>query len=449
MAASNHALKIEQEDLEPEPLVGAGDTGRSIKLPLGNPWTPWRDFAVGGYRSVYRFLGRHALTRATRAVPRTIGFLRKAVSRGEVTEGLARPAMTVELIAHVAFDEALLAMALAPSRLPGRSDYHRVGEELGAARTLFARRGWLANPASYHRLPPALEARDVVTTRGWANGIGYERITWESEFEPRGDEPGGDRWQSFSANKSAAAALVRHPEPDRPWIVAVHGFCMGFPFMDFQGLHVSKLHRELGLNVALPILPLHGSRRATRISGEPFMSFDLMNAVHGLSQSIWDIRRLISWIRAQGATSIGLYGVSLGGYVSSILSGIEDGLSCVIAGIPVSDFPSLYQHHSPRPHRARAIEHNIMGGNAEDVCRVVSPFSYSPRIPRDRRFIFAGYGDRLATPHQAQRLWEHWERPSIAWYPGSHVGYLWSRQVNAFVGESLTASGMSIPAAEE
>ena len=35
MAASNHALKIEQEDLEPEPLVGAGDTGRSIKLPLG------------------------------------------------------------------------------------------------------------------------------------------------------------------------------------------------------------------------------------------------------------------------------------------------------------------------------------------------------------------------------------------------------------------------------
>ena len=83
-----------------------------------------------------------------------------------------------------------------------------------------------------------------------------------------------------------------------------------------------------------------------------------------------------------------------------------------------------------------------MGGVAEDVYRVVSPLSFEPKVPRDRRYIFAGYGDRLATPEQARRLWEHWDKPRISWYSGNHVGYLWSRQVEAFLVESLVESGL-------
>ena len=133
------------------------------------------------------------------------------------------------------------------------------------------------------------------------------------------------------------------------------------------------------------------------MSGEPFLSFDMMNTVHGLTQAVWDIRRLVSWIRAQGATSIGLYGVSLGAYVVSLLAGIEEGFDAVVAGIPVVDFPSLFHAHSPVHIRARSIEHHILGGVAEDVFRVVSPMSFESKVPRDRRYVFAGYGDRLAT----------------------------------------------------
>ena len=133
------------------------------------------------------------------------------------------------------------------------------------------------------------------------------------------------------------------------------------------------------MNVALPALPLHGPRRVTLVSGEPFLSFELMNAVHGLTQAVWDIRRLIHWIREQGATSISLYGVSLGAYTVSLLAGIEDGLDAVVAGIPVSDFPGLFHRHSPRHIRARSIEHKIMGGPAENVYRVVSPLSFEAK----------------------------------------------------------------------
>ena len=142
--------------------------------------------------------------------------------------------------------------------------------------------------------------------------------------------------------------------------------------------------------------------------------------------------------------------MSLGAYVVSLLAGIEDGLDAVVAGIPVVDFPSLFHAHSPVHIRARSIEHNILGGVAEDVCRVVSPMSFEPKVPHDRRYVFAGYGDRLAVPEQARMLWEHWDKPRISWYPGNHVGYLWSRQVESFLGESLEASGLSCrPAADE
>jgi hypothetical protein len=363
--------------------------------------------------------------------------------RGEVSDGVTAPSLSLGLAAGVAMDEALLAMAMTPSRFPRRADFARVSAELADARRMFSRRGWIAQPASYHRIPPPLKPEDVEMSRGWALGLGYERVTYESGFAVRAGEPGAERWMAYEPNRRATATVVRHLGEPRPWVVCVHGFCMGYPFMDFVGLHTAKLHRGLGLNVALPVLPLHGPRKVTLVSGEPFLSFDMMNTVHGLTQAVWDIRRLVSWIRGQGATSIALYGISLGSYVVSLLAGIEDGFDAVVAGVPVVDFPSLFHDHSPLHIRARSIEHRILGGAAEDVYRVVSPMSFEPKVMPDRRFVFAGYGDRLALPDQARRLWEHWDEPRINWYSGNHVGYLWSGQVGAFLTESLAASGLS------
>jgi hypothetical protein len=401
------------------------------------------DRITGPIRAAAGFLHRRALIRATRAIPRTFLFVGSALLRGEVADSLPAPHLSVGLAAQVAMDEALLAVAMTPRRFPLSRDYARVAAELADADDLYARSGWIEDPRSYHRRPPPLSDGEIGNRRGWATGFGYDRLSWDSSFEPHQGEPGSDRWMAFGPNQTASAVVLRHAGGPRPWVIAVHGFCMGFPFMDFQGLHVARIHRELGMNVALPVLPLHGGRRVTLVSGEPFLSFELMNAVHGLTQTVWDIRRLLHWVRDQGATSISLYGVSLGAYAVSLLAGIEEGVDAVVAGIPVSDFPGLFHHHSPRHIRARSIEHKIMGGAAENVYRVVSPLSFEAQIPASRRFIFAGYGDRVARPDQAQRLWEHWDRPRISWYAGNHVGYLWSKQVSDFLVDSLREGSMT------
>jgi hypothetical protein len=50
-----------------------------------------------------------------------------------------------------------------------------------------------------------------------------------------------------------------------------------------------------------------------------------------------------------------------------------------------------------------------------------SPLSYPPLLEKDRLFIIGGLADRLAPPDQSARLWEHWGRPRIHWFPGSHI----------------------------
>lgn len=422
----------------------SGSAGRQDDPVPGGPST--LDQLLGPAVAVGGFLNRRALVRATRAVPRTLQFVGNALWRGEVSESLPAPHLSLGFAAQVAMDEALLAMAMAPNRFPLPGDYGRVAAELADAEAQFHARGWVDRPDTYHRTPPPLTDADLTRGKGWALGQGYERVSWESGFAPHEGEPGSERWMAFGANSTATAALLRHEDAGRPWVIAVHGFCMGFPFMDFPGLHAPRLHHDLGVNVALPVLPLHGARRVTRVSGEPFLSFELMNAVHGLTQAVWDLRRLISWIRSQGATSISLFGVSLGGYTVALLAGLEPGLDGVVAGIPVADFPGLFHAHSPRHIRVRAIEHRIMGGTAENVYRAVSPLCFDPLVAPDRRYIFAGYGDRLATPDQARRLAEHWGDPVVSWYAGNHVGYMWSGQVTAFVEASLAqASGIGSP----
>ena len=45
--------------------------------------------------------------------------------------------------------------------------------------------------------------------------------------------------------------------------------------------------------------------QASDRSGDGFLSGHALDTVHAEAQAMWDIRRLVSWIRAQGAPAVG------------------------------------------------------------------------------------------------------------------------------------------------
>jgi hypothetical protein len=75
--------------------------------------------------------------------------------------------------------------------------------------------------------------------------------------------------------------------------------------------------------------------------------------------------------------------------------------------------------------------------------RVVSPLALEPQIPRERRWIFGGVADRLVPSDQVRDLWEHWDKPRIAWYPGSHLTFRLHPSVPKLVLTALVDSGLS------
>jgi hypothetical protein len=353
---------------------------------------------------------------------------------------LARP--TLALATHAFRDEiVLLGMRLL---LPVSSDpdaVARVEREVVAALELYGQAGRLEEPEGFFAAPPPLTDVTVktVTTRGRT----HERLSFDSGYQPHPGEPGRERWLGYTANNREYGLMLRHREP-RPWLVCVHGAAMGRPALDLTLFRAWQLHEDLGLNVVLPVLPMHGPRARGLPKGAAFPGVNLLDDVHGAAQAVWDIRRLLSWIRWQEPDSpIGLNSISLGGYVSSLVASLDDDLTCAILGVPVADLVDLLGRHSGLGHNDPRRDVLAL---AKPLGRMISPLALTPRVPMRGRFIYAGIADRLVHPRdQITRLWEHWGKPEIVWYQGGHTGFFLARPVQRFVRDALVQSGLVDP----
>ncbi len=353
---------------------------------------------------------------------------------------VARP--TIALAAQAFRDEIVLAGFGLLRSAPNPATLERINNEVLAAQDFYGDKGWLDNSETFFAPPPPPTDVTVRTV----NNLGrtYQRLFFDSDYEPHAGEPGRERWLSYAGNNREYGLMLRHREP-RPWLVCIHGAEMGRAALDPMIFNAWHLHRDLGLNVVLPVLPMHGPRGRGLPKGTGFPSEDVLNDVHGTAQAVWDIRRLLSWIRAeQPDAAIGLNGLSLGGLISSLVASLDDGLTCAILGIPAVDLVDLVGRHAGLSgHRGLRQTMTL----AKPIGRMISPLALTPRVPMQGRFIYAGIADRLVHPReQINRLWEHWGKPEIHWYQGGHTGFFRSRPIQRFIDDALVQSGLVDPA---
>lgn len=347
--------------------------------------------------------------------------------------GVPKPEPGLGLSAMVCADEVVLGFEQFNVALPTGHDGARMVDEVHHARQLYAERGWLEDPASFHVEPPPLDDPRIRTRR--RGGVGFEHVTYESGYAPHPDEPGRDRWLGYAPNRTGHAWLLRHREGQRPWLICSNGFRTGHAPVDVRLFR--EYHETLGLNVLMPVLPLHGPRRIGRLSGDGFLSGEVMDTVHGVAQAIWDLRRLIGWVRAEGAPAVGTLGLSLGGFATSLLVGIEGGLAAVIAGIPVADLPRVFWRHGPKLQLDYLRHVDVDEALVAEIMHPISPLAFAPRVPYPGRMIFGGVSDRLVPPDHVRDLAEHWEHPRTVWYQGGHLTFWRDPRVKAGVDATL------------
>jgi hypothetical protein len=293
-----------------------------------------------------------------------------------------------------------------------------VVSRLRAAAERNRERGWLEAPAEAHARPPALEK--PVLTRINLRGVGGAvHVAFESEFEPL-DAEVRDSYLAVTPNRQAHALLFRDEIP-RPTLICIHGYGFGRFAVDARCFEVRELRRRLPIDVVLYTLPLHGRRARGRRSGAGFLDGDPLWTNAAMAQAAWELRRLAGWLRSEGAPLVGVQGMSLGGYTTALIASLDERLACAVPRIPASSLAELCWD-GLKPSRRQELEAAGAGkALLDEAWATHALLRHRPRVPAGGRMLVAGSADRICPPAAVRALWEHWERPRLVWFPGSHM----------------------------
>jgi pimeloyl-ACP methyl ester carboxylesterase len=253
-----------------------------------------------------------------------------------------------------------------------------------------------------------------------------ELLTFDSPFRTVNPKL-RDSYPRQKRNMRAAAQYWRHDDGPRPTICVIHGF-MADPYWLNRMFFALPWFYQQGYDILLYTLPHHGRRqsRLSPFSGHGFFAGGIANLNESMAHAVHDFRIFMDYLESRGVSRIGVTGISLGGYTSALLAAVEERLHFSIPNVPVVSLPDLVLEWFPLnlPIKGLLKASGTSVRDARHMLAVHSPLSYTPLIPKERRMVIAGAGDRLAPPKHARLLWDHWDRPHIHWFPGNHVLHL-------------------------
>lgn len=294
------------------------------------------------------------------------------------------------------------------------------GRRPGAERRhvdFYAELGDAGDPAAVFAEPPDVDV-EITGRRGPVEVLGFR-----SPY--RALNPAVRRaYARHERNAIAHAQHWRHRDGPRPVLAVVHGFGASPAWFNSWFFSLPRFYEE-GWDILLFTLPFHGARAGTRVAvnGIELFAHGVAGFNEGLLHGVHDLRALLAHLRAQGAPRIGVTGLSLGGYVSALLAALEPDLAFAIPNAPVVNLATMTPSWFPANvttallRRAGGLPQELV----ERAMAIHSPLAYPAALPKERLMVVGGLGDRLAPPEQSLLLWEHWDRPRLHWFPGSHV----------------------------
>ncbi len=233
-----------------------------------------------------------------------------------------------------------------------------------------------------------------------------------------------DQRAGYARNNVVHAQHWVHGDGPRPTLCLIHGF-MGSAYL-FNGLFFSlPWFFRSGYDVLLYTLPFHGMRAEANspYSGYGYFADGMPGFAEAMAQAVHDFRSVIDYLEYTGVDRIALTGMSLGGYTSALIASVDDRIQAVIPNVPVVTPEAAFDDWFPANMLVRLGNRlsNVDKSRSDAATMFHSPLNYAPLVPKERRLIIAGLGDKLAPPQQAELLWRHWDRCKFHWFPGNHV----------------------------
>lgn len=220
----------------------------------------------------------------------------------------------------------------------------------------------------------------------------------------------------------------------RPTIILVHGWNAELGYR-YQFPWLARLLQRRGINAAMLELPFHSQRKPPgRLN---FLSGDLVRMMLATRQAVADIRALGAWLRHEGSPAVGLWGFSLGAWLTGLILCNDSSFRPAVLATPVAKMERAIAELSfCRPIRETCEKAGIWPQHL-NLAR------YRPRIARENVLLVEAVHDLFGPPETIEEIWECWDRPPIWRVPHGHISVLMSvgvmQQISNWIADRCAA----------
>ena len=209
----------------------------------------------------------------------------------------------------------------------------------------------------------------------------------------------------------------------RTTVVLLHGwnqelgYRMLFPYL-------ARWLNAAGVNAMLFELPYH-SRRKPRGRGEirNFIADDLRHVAMAAHQAMADARALVCWLEEQGCEHVGLWGISLGGWLGGLLACVEPRLKFAVLMMPVARMDRVIMELE----FCEPIRRSLGGATVE--LEPLNLATHQPKMSAENVLFVAGEHD-LFTPVEAiDELARTWKGATLWRILHGHISGMMSASV--------------------
>ena len=205
---------------------------------------------------------------------------------------------------------------------------------------------------------------------------------------------------------------------DRPSVLLVHGwngelgYWYQFPFL-------ARVLTGGGINVAMIELPYHARRRPRQLGAiNNFISHDLVRMLEATQQALSDLRAVLAWLEGQGSPMLGMWGISLGAWLTGLVAAMDARVQLAVLMSPVVSLD-----HAIRDLPFCAPIRESLGGRKFDLQKL-NLVTHKPLCAPAGVLILESVQDLFAPVETVEQVWEAWGKPDIWRLAHGHISVL-------------------------
>lgn len=283
----------------------------------------------------------------------------------------------------------------------------RVAIEFAAARM----------PRDDGRNPHLEEADRLLESADFFSAPAPARVEFEGERSFRFDTP---RPGPFPKNNVVWGRFYRCAGTwqEHPTVLLLHGWNDVINHFWRFPLLARKLNRA-GINAATLVAPYHFRRRPAQLGAwGNFLCPDLLRTVEATGQAVAENRAFAGWLLGEGCPAVGLWGISMGGWLAGLSACQDSRFSCAVLTVPVARLDRLMEEASFCRGIRSALRGRRIGAAKLNLTQ------NQPALPRENVLLIEAEHDLFVPPETVEELWQSWGRPEIWRLPYGHIAIM-------------------------